>query len=214
MSNQNAVSTPPPFSPATVCPICKHDDQIKKVSSIVSAGTSIHRFEGNSVDVAGASSNNGVSATGLGVGSMSGVQLSQSHLSATLDGPVDPRVAISKKTIVWLAIFVIALVRGLVGWKFINAEMGITERGVPKTLFDFIFGFGVFVLGPLVVVFVVKLLKSIHKRKVGLDKYPAYVKALEKWSRLYYCGRDDVVFDPATGASVPIDKCDEFIYQN
>ena len=36
------------------------------------------------------------------------------------------------------------------------------------------------------------------------QKYlPAYDEALAKWNNLYYCKRDDVVFDPQTNKTIP-----------
>jgi len=40
-----------------------------------------------------------------------------------------------------------------------------------------------------------------------------YNRAMPVWERLYYCGRDDIVFDPDTGESVPADSMNELLYR-
>jgi len=41
---------------------------------------------------------------------------------------------------------------------------------------------------------------------------PKHQAALKKWKRLYYCARDDIVFDPDIGKYCPRDEFKAFIY--
>ena len=41
---------------------------------------------------------------------------------------------------------------------------------------------------------------------------PVWERALKKWDTLYNCGRDDCVFDPATGKCVPPGRMSELLY--
>jgi len=43
---------------------------------------------------------------------------------------------------------------------------------------------------------------------------PRDKKAIAMWNRLYYCSRDDCVFDPTTGASAPLDNIKSLLYSN
>lgn len=38
-------------------------------------------------------------------------------------------------------------------------------------------------------------------------------KAVAKWNTLYYCARDDCVFDPGTNKYAPVERMHELLYQ-
>jgi hypothetical protein len=56
---------------------------------------------------------------------------------------------------------------------------------------------------------------SQHRmRKPQLDATDErWRRAMTKWEALYYCARDDCVFDPTQGISVPADRIGELLYQ-
>ncbi|NMC33988.1 MAG: hypothetical protein GYA36_16225 [Veillonellaceae bacterium] len=44
-------------------------------------------------------------------------------------------------------------------------------------------------------------------------KLPKWPRALVKWKRLYYCDRDDIIYDPETGETCNPNSLDEFVYK-
>jgi hypothetical protein len=45
--------------------------------------------------------------------------------------------------------------------------------------------------------------KVVRGDEEATERYSAWDRAMANWNRLYYCTRDDVVFDPQTGKVVP-----------
>ena len=53
--------------------------------------------------------------------------------------------------------------------------------------------------------------KRFYEAKYAEEK-PAWDAAMERYKRLYYCFRDDIVFDPATGQTCQPQSLKEFLY--
>lgn len=55
---------------------------------------------------------------------------------------------------------------------------------------------------------------ELDKRRQDARKHliPKWETAAEKWNRLYYCGREDIVFIPGQGVSVPAGTMETFLY--
>ncbi len=49
-------------------------------------------------------------------------------------------------------------------------------------------------------------------KEVKANEFPIWEKAMGKWDKLYYCERNDCVFDPTTGESQPAGKMKELLY--
>lgn len=45
------------------------------------------------------------------------------------------------------------------------------------------------------------------------NKHKQWEKAMERWNKLYYCGRDDCVFLPGTNTSAPITDMYKYLYE-
>ena len=55
------------------------------------------------------------------------------------------------------------------------------------------------------------------RRRYQSTEYPtlkaAWDKAIERWDRLYYCDRDDIVFDPETNETCSKKDVKQFVYE-
>lgn len=74
---------------------------------------------------------------------------------------------------------------------------------------------GAAALACVVVLWLYQAQRSTRKRMLRAEaagRVPAWQRAMEVWERLYYCERDDVVFDPVTGQSFPVDYIQQYIY--
>ena len=62
----------------------------------------------------------------------------------------------------------------------------------------------------------VNILSGSRSRARAQERYarekPKWEKAMNRWGRLYYCGRDDGIFIPEETPFIPIDKLQEFLY--
>jgi Kef-type K+ transport system membrane component KefB len=45
--------------------------------------------------------------------------------------------------------------------------------------------------------------RALQGDEAAQELYPAWDRALANWRRLYYCSRDDIVFDPKVGKAIP-----------
>jgi len=53
--------------------------------------------------------------------------------------------------------------------------------------------------------------KSEETRVANL--MPDWTKAMERWNQLYYCARDDIIFNPDDGAFVSANKMNQYLYR-
>ena len=156
-----------------VCPECEKDDQIQKVTSIVT---------------------NGVSTTNYRVenayGSGSGTAVSQTHLSNRLSPPAKPKLGVVFIVSVSLALpgllQVLCLLAALLG----GSNVTVTNNNDSLSTILGIVGFAV-------EVFLIYLaINEYQKFKRATQVWENQIAT--NWSRLYYCYRDDCVFDPRT----------------
>jgi hypothetical protein len=52
-----------------------------------------------------------------------------------------------------------------------------------------------------------------RKARIEATELPRWQKAMEKWNELFYCSRDDCVFDPQTRESSSINNMQELLYR-
>lgn len=174
---------------AIICPQCGKDDMIQKVSAIYSAGIASGSYSGPSTGVAIGS---GKPALVGGYTTVHGT--SQTALSSKLSPPVRPS---APSPVGWIMIGGLVLI-GI--WTLIN----IRGEGA-------LVGFGF-------IGFAVLLVALGGKGETA--KKQAYQQAMQKWNhaiavwdRLYYCARNDCIFDPSTEASVPADRMYDLLYR-
>lgn len=170
------------------CPIDNKDDSIQKVSAVVTAGQSIGTFSGPS---GGVTHSNGKWSTTSGFTTLSGS--TTSNLASLLAPPSEPKKG-SLGILFYLALFV----------------MGITI---------WLFGYFSTIIPVLAVAIIIITYIQENRRKAQADfrytqEKPTWDAAMSKWSRLYYCHKHDIVFDPETGEYCDTTSLREFIYKS
>ena len=64
---------------------------------------------------------------------------------------------------------------------------------------------------------IVLLIRSLRVKAKAREKWEAEVaawrKIVSKWSKIYYCARDDIVFDPTTEEYAPVGRMYELLYR-
>ncbi len=202
-----------------VCPQCGHDDQIRKVPSIVAEGISEVRMSGVTGGVAHAGDQWGVYS---GSSTQSGV--ASTVLAQRLSPPPKPE---GPGGFEWmLAKF--GMITGVGGAGWVLALLCTLSSPNNHNLFLYrphstdigdILG-GILFLGcffgvPSIVLFVLSLRwrrKLNQEKRQAADQVPLWEQALERWNQVYYCARDDIVFDPATGEWCSPAHFHEFLY--
>jgi hypothetical protein len=153
---------------AVECPVCKHDDQVVKVSSIYSSGFSMTSQGGPVVGVGFAGGKLGV---GIGGGSTSGVNVSQ--MSMRLKPPEKPN------KLGWFIIFIICgFISFLIALIFARSNSGFGY------IMTFLLPIGIFIFWI-----------NSRDRKYK-DRMEIYESLVNQWNQLYFCSRDDIVFLP------------------
>jgi hypothetical protein len=189
--DENEGRAVPVFQPA-VCPQCGQIDAVRKVSSIVSEGnTTTDQFgvapslTGNSFYVVGA---HGSSTTDLA---------RRLAPRPPRPGGVGLRMALAA-----IALLVGGLMAGGLSIFVVAPEFGL-------------FGCGNWVLGILVVTALLTLWPLLGIARIRREQ-KAYDLAMErargKWSQLYYCGRDDIVFEPGERLVLGVSQLGSYLY--
>lgn len=155
------------------CPECDKNDQVLKVSSVFENGIHFTKTSGPMFGV-GLNSDGKI---GLGVGDGSRDGLSVSGLSVKLSPPEKP-----KKSGCLLFIGYSLLISGMI---FIPSM----ENGMSFVVITLILlGLGILIL--------FSIYKQFNKQM------KIYNSLVEEWSNLFYCQRDDIVFDNQTGFKI------------
>lgn len=167
----------------TLCPKCNKDDQIQKVSSIYSGGTAIADYDTY------AGRRTAVSTT---------------NLAKKLSPPPKPKLADEGwSSCSGLAVFAIA---GVILGFIVRAISSVISPATKESAFPFIIGFLIGFFG------LILLIKS-YSAKQSKKLEPIYKNAVTKWNELYYCYRDDCVFDPSTNESTSSEEMDRLLYK-
>lgn len=179
-------------SDSAVCPQCGQMDAVRKVSSIVSGGSS-------TTDQFGVAPNlTGRSFYVVGTHGSSTTELAR-QLSPQLRRPggVGGRLALAG-----MALLLGGLMAAGLSVFVVTPEFGS-------------FGCGNWVLGILVVTSLLTLwpLAGIARVRRKQQAYDLLMeRARSKWSQLYYCGRDDVVFEPHQRLAMPVQQIGSYLY--
>ncbi len=175
-----------------VCPQCGQIDAVRKVSSVVSEGNTTTQQFGLAPNLTGRSfyliGTQGTSTTDLAM------RLSP---QGRRPGAVGLRIALALLSL--LAGGVLAIGLSLFA---VTPEFGL-------------FACGNWVVGILAVtaVFTVLPLLGIPQAIRKQERYDAALnRARVKWTQLYYCARDDIVFDPGRNVPMPIHDLDSYLY--
>jgi len=194
-----------------VCPKCGRADAVRKVSSIVSAGTTY--TENQTLGM-------GIDGKDLEFFSGFGSSQSRSALASALSCPLKPS---SPPNGGWLRRFPITR---LTCAGFLLALIGVCAIVTYLVFFPTYRNVPLFGLLPiaLFVGSAVVLLRGIWisvQREARSDRekalsYPIQLqrweRAVERWEQLYYCFRDDGVFLPHHAVLIPIVQMKQFLY--
>ncbi|MEJ5200992.1 MAG: hypothetical protein WHV66_02055 [Anaerolineales bacterium] len=178
---------------STQCPKCAAIDQIIKVSAIVNSGTSSGTFAGPTGSV---SFSKGNTTFNPGFAVLSGTQ--QTELASLFTPPAEPK---RRKPIGCIGYFFIVCILGLLILGFsANASLAEAQSqfgyGDDYAAFAILCAIGFLVIVGWLSYYVPKKTKefdALYYREMDLWRV-----AIERWDRLYYCMRDDIVFDPTT----------------
>jgi len=183
-----------------ICPSCGQADQVEKVSTIYMRGVELKWHSGKSAT----QDENGASPTLAGVfAEFSPAELQA--LSRRLAPPSSGKRAPTRP----LHPDLVVLVFGLVAPVFLYGVFTSQPEALPVVLLV-LAGFCGF---------------YIWKRKAMIAKFQAQQLAQKsaeerirrgvgRWMRLYYCAREDVVFEPRSNSAVPADQMAGYLFMN
>jgi hypothetical protein len=183
------------------CPKCGNAEKSQKVSGIVAAGTGSGSYSG---PTGGVTYSDGQWGTVGGYTTLSG---QHSTTLAQLLSPPD----VPKKSSTCLPVAVVGclLYSAIpVGLGFIMSIMSPLTKQLSVVPSDTTCLLGVAIpLGGIIIATVLLLRYGQWAGQDATKHYEAahtrWSSAMERWSRLYYCSRDDLVYDPETGESFP-----------
>ncbi|MGB6882371.1 MAG: hypothetical protein WBD86_03705 [Microgenomates group bacterium] len=184
----------------TICPICKKDDAIQKVTAVVSSGQATGTFSGPSGGIAHVAGKWGV---------VGGYSTLRGETMSTLSQFLSP---LQERPKPWLSgcCSKLLLVVSLLSLPFLALVLSDYDATPQKTA-EFIaivlfVGGGYFFLSCF-------LKRSYQKELVNwADQESQRKKETDVWERLYYCFRDDIVFDPKTGESCQPEELEQFLH--
>lgn len=195
---------------AIVCPECAKDDQIRKVSSIYSEGRTDTVVTGRStnVNVAAPLKSGNSSYVGVGQSNTTLSGTSQTGLSARLAPPPAPE---KQGLGCWWAFIIV----GALGF-FAPID---SKRKIPMAISFAIFAvffllredrtsspvLGLIAIGGAISFYIFYILGLIEAgpkiEREHLANMQVWRSKMSRWEKLYYCYRNDVVFDPDSGKS-------------
>jgi hypothetical protein len=164
-----------------VCPQCSKDDRIEKLSAIVSAGV---QAMGGEV---------------VGAGSLQGVMVSKQ--ATRLAPPAEPKKPQGLHWFIWVVGLLVVVACGGTG-SLVTAFSAIAESSARNpglaTGFSSLITCG-FPLAVFVGLFI--LHNNLKKKDISRHEveFAAWQAKMSVWDKLYYCARDDIVFDPEIG---------------
>lgn len=168
-----------------VCPVCGKDDQIQKVMSIVSNGIATSQFQ---ID---------------GYGGRTGSSAAMTNLAARLRAPNPP-----KQSMTSLVFFFLAML-GLVPAACLTSPLiteGIANLRSGQVTFTFI----VIVIEVIFIILGFVIYGREKAKHKAAEQAWAQHMAMT-YAYLYYCFRDDRVFDPRNGRNVSPERLIELL---
>lgn len=176
----------------SACPHCQQIDQVQKVSAIVRSGTSTSsgRIEHT----------HSVSYTD---------STSRTALAARLKQPGMPEKSCmsSIATLSGMLGVIIMVPFGCIGGFIISSIANSSFSGLP--LMPMLIGA---IILPILFMLTVKKIKAFIQQRWPDQKLIAWERALERWDRLFYCGRCDYVFFPETQHGASADNIRILLY--
>lgn len=205
-----------------LCPVCEQQDRIQKVSAIHDAGLSTGSYTGVTVGVAAT----GSGGIGLATGQTNLAGAYQTALSKRLAPPQRPVCKQFHPFVLVLAILAIpaGLVVGLfaLGLASMSSGPGPTPSNAAEVaadvLADLVCSAGPFLVAALLLgLGILTLVWAPFYNRRTRGTYDAellrWQGAMQVWDRLYYCSRDDIVFDPDNGKQFPTSRMVHYCYR-
>jgi hypothetical protein len=188
-----------------ICPICQKDDAIRKVSTVSSAGHSTGTFSGPTV---GVDSYGGDWPLAGGYTTLSGSV--STLLAQKLSPPAEPK---GLSCIIWgLAIYpgfpIIVAIPGAI--VLVPLTSLVPQFPNLETVFSIVAIIWLIISIPLTTFFYFRYIKRHHDAKLAREKHRYQIQK-DFWDNLYYCFRDDVVFNPQSGEHFPSSSFHEIL---
>jgi hypothetical protein len=171
-----------------ICPVCKQIDRVEKVSVVHAAGTSTGAYSGGTVGIGVAGG-----TIGLGGAHTNLTGMSQTNLSQRLAPPAPPPPPEGAGCFVGGLLFLL-LIAGMVGLETaLTTEISNTRLIAAAVVVACAAGFaGIITITSRSA----RVKKAKHAEQVA-----RWQQAIMNWERLYYCGRNDIVFIPGMAES-------------
>jgi hypothetical protein len=152
----------------TICPVCAGRDRIEKVSNIVRNGRGRLIWEDGEVSHY------------------------ETELSELLDEPPPPKLVPFHRLFTNMIppFIVLGLILGVIAVLRVQTSFDVPENAARIARNIGLAWFGLVIPGVLIIQFVQARID--HRREM-----PKWVQARRRWTGLYYCSRDDVVFAPS-----------------
>lgn len=184
---------------SNVCPVCKKDDRITKISAIYSGGYSSGSYQGPSTSLS-TSLNDGHSYVSGGYSTLTGS--SQTMLSRKLAPP--PKPVPQKKGGCGFTLVIVFLVS--IGF------LGLISGMVAD---DPLYGLITFFVALLLLMIPISIRVSANSKEEDRieELLPIWENAMRLWQKLYYCQKDDCVFNPETGEYFSVDGLYDYLYR-
>ncbi len=193
------------------CPLCQRNDRSEKVSAILKSSTG----QSEAVVQQQQAYRDNKGQTHIRTVNVPVKSVQTSELARRLTPPSRP-TAQSKKgySIILLVIAILFIIIGIIG--FINSIGSKSSSAVVGVLFcgllPSIMAIGLF--------FLWRSLqrkekeKSIQQQSDINKGYQKWQQAISRWEKLYYCGRDDIIFIPGEKTSAAVADIHNYIYAN
>lgn len=190
-----------------ICPICKSDEKIQKITSVVSSNISRVKYSGLSLGTT--KDRDGLGLTTINTtlaGSL------RSNLAEKLLPPKEPArrgYEDSVEALEPIKFSTLGLIIGAAMPFFTDLEFKMQLSIAFSLLAIGIFSFFLFDI-------LIKRSRKwqLKKREDRILSWEEWKKAIEKYNTLYYCFRDDVVFEPSTADYCAPDELMNFIYSD
>lgn len=180
------------MSDEVLCPQCNHFDAVFKASTLYEYGFSIEKYERVIPPPPG---------TKWPILIKQEEQTVQNALSKKLSPPQKPKPAYITGGMIIVTIVV---------WIVVACTILPIFNGNSQST-TCIVGLGWILYLGLLIWWFLSHKKSEDNRVEKL--MPDWSRAMERWNRLYYCSRDDLVFDPSDGSSAPASQMDQLIHR-
>ena len=201
------------------CPICGKDDMIRKITSIRTSDETKGTFSG---PTGGITYSDGKFGTVGGYTTLSGRSITE--LANMLSPPPTPEKYTTPALYIIFPIIAVILAIVLfcsigMALVFIMTTMVtqlIGQSDASDVIGLIIVGFLCFTPIPLLVasLFFIDRNQRVNSEKKYKEYKPAWDRAIKRWERLYYCYRDDIIFDPKYGDTCPPKLINSFVFSS